>query len=405
MQNTMLDSTISTLNQDKSSVEYSDARENPIALKDLPPEAVINDSLITQKHYRMYVANLFGFEARVIVTNPKDIKDPRSTWWCLSDTGNVIGSSKSGSLLGLLRRRERDSRIFTNDEIIFDDFGRKDTLPLNNRGQTFVSLSGFLEILSKTELSSDKVDDFQEEIFGRVLPQLAFEGKAEVSDEYKEKIGIQQPQFAVPKTLPEALRAYADEVERREAAERRAITAEAELTSEKEAHEKDNEDFKAGLDIINAQKAQISSTQVATAMATASSAKAHQRFAEKVLETRACELITLRAVADERRSQLWDANRTAHEIYKLKVLKKEYSMNTLENKARRLLSHFTKKLGERPIQFPNGSTYPDSFGRLQPSMSTYYEKSVADAALNWVIEHPNDFPRIGGKRDPLTGEW
>lgn len=71
---------------------------------------------------------------------------------------------------------ERDSRVFTNAEIIFDDFGSKDTLLLNNRGQTFVSLSGFLEILSKTELSSDKIDDFQEEIFGRVLPQLAFEG-------------------------------------------------------------------------------------------------------------------------------------------------------------------------------------------------------------------------------------
>ena len=86
---------------------------------------------------------------------------PSSTWWCLADAGNAIGSSKSGSLLGLLHRRERDSRIFTNAEIIFDDFGSKDTLPLNNRGQTFVSLSGFLEILSKTELSSDKVDDFR----------------------------------------------------------------------------------------------------------------------------------------------------------------------------------------------------------------------------------------------------
>ena len=37
-----------------------------------------------------------------------------------------------------------------------------------------------------------------------------------------------QHQFAIPNTLPEALRAYADEVERREAAEKRAITAEAE---------------------------------------------------------------------------------------------------------------------------------------------------------------------------------
>ena len=72
---------------------------------------------------------------------------------------NAIGSSRSGSLLGLLHRRERDSRFFTNDEIIFDDFRSKNPLHLNNRGQVFVSLSGFLEILSKTELSSDKIDD------------------------------------------------------------------------------------------------------------------------------------------------------------------------------------------------------------------------------------------------------
>ena len=205
MQNTMLDSTVSQILQDNYSVEYVSPEENPIAL---PTET---ESLITEKQYRMCTAKLFGFEARVIVTNPNDIKDPRSTWWCLADTGNAIGSSRSGSLLGLLHRRERDSRIFTNDEIIFDDFGSKNPLPLNNRGQVFVSLSGFLEILSKTELSSDKIDDFQEEIFGKVLPQLAFEGKAEVSEEYKEKMGMSgtqpQPQPALPTTYLEALEA------------------------------------------------------------------------------------------------------------------------------------------------------------------------------------------------------
>ena len=52
--------------------------------------------------------------------------------------------------------------------------------------------------------------------------------------------------------------------------EERIKALEADLTSEKEAHEKDNEDFRNGLDIINAQKAQISSEREATAMATAS---------------------------------------------------------------------------------------------------------------------------------------
>ena len=215
----------------------------------------------------------------------------------------------------------------------------------------------------------------------------------------------QQHQFAIPKTFPEALRAYADELERREAAEKRALTAETELLYEKEAHEKDNEDFRTGLDILNAQKAQIGSKREATAMATASSAKAHQRFAEKVLETHASELIALRAAVEERRSHLWDANRTAHAIYRLNVLKKEYSLNTLQNKARILLSHFATKLGKPSIPLPNGSTYTDPFGRLQTAVSTYYERDVADAVLDWVIENPNDFARLGGKRDPLHDEW
>ena len=52
--------------------------------------------------------------------------------------------------------------------------------------------------------------------------------------------------------------------------EERIKALESELTSEKEAHEKDNADFRTGLDIINAQKAQIGSNREATAMATAS---------------------------------------------------------------------------------------------------------------------------------------
>ena len=207
-----------------------------------------------------------------------------------------------------------------------------------------------------------------------------------------------QPQFALPATYLEALKALV-------ASEEAKLALQAELTCEKEAHEKDNADFKSGLDILNAQKAQISSKREATAMATASSARAHQHFAEKVLETHASELIALRAVVEERRSHLWDADRTAHAISRLNVLKKEYSLGTLQNKARNLLSHFAVQLGKPSIPLPNGSTYADSFGRLQPAISTYYERDVVDAVLNWVVENPNDFARLGGKRDPLQDEW
>ena len=207
-----------------------------------------------------------------------------------------------------------------------------------------------------------------------------------------------QPMMCLPQDYESALEALLTEVRKNKALE-------AELTSEKEAHEKDNEDFRTGFDILNAQKAQIGSKREATAMATASSARAHQHFAEKVLETHASELIALRAAVEERRSHLWDANRTAHAIYRLNALKKEYSLNTLQNKARILLSHFATKLGKPSIPLPNGSTYTDSFGRLQTAVSTYYERDVVDAVLDWVIENQNDFARIGGKRDPLQDEW
>ena len=205
-------------------------------------------------------------------------------------------------------------------------------------------------------------------------------------------------------TIYDYARALIAEKERSDALEAQNKVLEAELTSEKEAHEKDNEDFKTGLDILNAQKAQIGSKREATAMATASSARAHQHLAEKILETNASELIALRAAVEEQRSHLWDANQTAHKIYRLNVLKKDYSLNTLQNKARLLLSHFATKLGKPSTPLPNGATYTDSLGRFQPSMSTYYERDVVDAVLDWVVEHSNDFSRVGGKNDPLRNE-
>ena len=66
-------------------------------------------------------------------------------------------------MLPLLKRKELDSKTFSNDEIILGNFKGNESLPLANRGNTFVSLRGVLEILSKTELSSDIVDKMYDE--------------------------------------------------------------------------------------------------------------------------------------------------------------------------------------------------------------------------------------------------
>lgn len=260
--------------------------------------------------------------------------------------------------------------------------------PSGKQEMLVVSEPGLYSLIGSSKKPEAKA--FKRWVNHEVLPSIRKTGSYSVTR--------QQPQITLPTTYLEALKALV-------ASEEAKLALQAELTSEKEAHEKDNNDFKTGLDILNAQKAQIGSRREATAMATASSARAHQHFAEKALETHAGELIALRAAMEERRSHLWDANRTAHAIYRLNVLKKEYSLDTLQNKARLLLSHFATKLGKPSIPLPNGATYTDSFGRLQTSVSTYYERDVVDAVLDWVVENPNDFARLGGKRDPLHDEW
>ena len=295
-------------------------------------------------------------------------------WFVAKDVCDCLGVSNSRDAVARLDDDEKD-------------VGKADTLG-GCQDMMLISESGLYTLVMRSNKPDAKV--FRKWVTGEVLPSIRKTGSYSVNQP--------QPQIVLPTNYLEALKALV-------ASEEAKLALQAELTSEKEAHEKDNNDFKTGLDILNTQKAQISSKREATAMATASSARAHQHLAEKVLETHASELIALRAAMEERRSHLWDADRTAHAIYRLNVLEKDYSLNTLQNKARLLLSHFATKLGKPSIPLPNGATYTDSFGRLQTSVSTYYERDVVDAVLDWVVENPNDFARLGGKRDPLHNEW
>lgn len=277
--------------------------ENIISIDQLTSQT----KLSTQGRFPMLTVTLCGILMRMIITDQEHLLDSRATWYCLTELGEGVGSSNPKMLLSLLKRKEQDSRIFTNDEIILENFKGKESLPLANRGNTFVSLRGVLEILSKTELSSDIADNFQDEVFGHLLPSLALTGRAELPNVITKPV---TPQFALPTTLPEALRAYAAEIEAKEKAQAERDETKALLAEEQEKVEALNE----AVDNLERTKAWINDKKVASAMGTAGArAKECERLKKEV-----CKLETeihsgMPTIRDEIRREFEEVWSTARE--------------------------------------------------------------------------------------------
>lgn len=217
----------------------------------------------TQSRFPMLTVTLCKIQMRMIITDNEHLLDSRSTWYCLTDLGEGVGSSNPKMLLPLLKRKELDSKTFTNDEIILGNFKGKESLPLANRGNTFVSLRGVLEILSKTELSSDIVDNFQDEVFGHLLPSLALTGRAELPT------AIAKPDSYMIEDKIERAKRWIEETEEWQKALSAEETAHAEtkalLAEEKEKVEALNE----AVDNLERTKAWINDKKVASALGTA----------------------------------------------------------------------------------------------------------------------------------------
>ena len=210
----------------------------------------------TQGRFPMLTVTLCGIQMRMIITDQEHLLDSRSTWYCLTDLGEGVGSSNPKRLINLLKRKELDSKTFSNDEIILGNFKGNESLPLANRGNTFVSLRGVLEILSKTELSSDIVDNFQDEVFGRLLPSLALTGRAELPT------AIAKPDSYMIEDKIERAKRWIEETEEWQKALSAEETAHAE-TKVLLAEEKEKSEY------LERSKSWIGDKKVASAMGTA----------------------------------------------------------------------------------------------------------------------------------------
>ena len=226
----------------------------------------------THSRFPMLTVTLCGIQMRMIITDQEHLLDSRSTWYCLTDLGDGVGSSNPKRLINLLKRKELDSKTFTNDEIILGNFKGNESLPLANRGNTFVSLRGVLEILSKTELSSDIVDNFQDEVFGHLLPSLALTGRAELPT------AIAKPDSYMIEDKIERAKRWIEETEEWQKALSAEETAHAE-TKVLLAEEKEKNEY------LERSKSWIGDKKVASAMGTAGAkSKECERLKKEVCE-------------------------------------------------------------------------------------------------------------------------
>jgi len=215
MQNAMLDSIVSSNSQELSNASSAlKLFENPL------------------------------FKIRVIMR----LGDP---WFVASDACDGLALSNASKALEDLD--DDDKLKLTKDELdtLTSSEGIKCSVDSRVQSLNLVSESGLYDLIMQSRKPEAKA--FKRWVTHEVLPSIRKTGSYSVA----------QTTLAIPKTLPEALRAYADEVERREAAEKRAITAESER------------------DEAIRTKAQIGSNREATAMATAS---AKSRECEKLRE-------------------------------------------------------------------------------------------------------------------------
>ena len=285
-----------------------------------------------------------GFKVRVIMR----CAEP---WFVAKDVATCIEHSNVTKMCELCR--DKDKVTITDSKeigVINESLITQQTFSKNTPNVVLISESGLYRILAKCNLP--KCEPFESWVFDEVLPSIRKTGSYSVA----------QTTLAIPKTLPEALRAYADEVERREAAEKRAITAEVER------------------DEAIRTKAQIGSNREATAMNTAS-----QKSKEcKRLETENDLLTT----ENSRLRQDYVENKDfCKQLLAQKLV--VYVEKTLRDKCSKALQELSALMEIRRLEW---NEWNDKAGREVPRYA--YHKDVCAELKQRIIDNPNYLKRF-----------
>ena len=250
-----MNSTTSELMQDNSSTECVSPETNPIT-------TVQNDGLIFgQKHN--------GIDCALCPT----AKRACDRAWVTAKNLEVWSKMSTTTLWRWLGRLENARRIQS-----FSDMKKIKIDDNNGRGhETTLYNLNVLNQLAMACIDNEKLNEVSCK-FSDILSEVETTGSYSVNQT--------QPQFALPKTLPEALRLYAAEIEARERALQERDETKALLAEEKEK-----------VNNLERTKAWISDKQVASAMGTASA------------KTKECERLKkeLDKVESERDLQIYNA--------------------------------------------------------------------------------------------------